>query len=197
MRTPWPSRSGSRARRSIPARNAARVFPDPVGAQIRAFLPDAIAGQPLACAGVGASKDASNQPRTGGENSARGSSPVVFRSVANPSILRIGRVGPVGPGSRRRAGYRYFFFGLNFRANVSVDAWPKSSVIVAVTVALPFLPAFAAFLSALRPFLGIVSVTAAGTPASTFVVTAGIANLFAFDAEADLGLGFGALPDPC
>src|SRR5687768_17439634 len=101
MRTPWPSRSGSRASRSMPARKAARVFPDPVGAQIRAFLPDAIAGQPAAWAGVGASNEASNHALTGVENGASACSAVAFRSAANPSILRIGRVGPLGPGSRR------------------------------------------------------------------------------------------------
>jgi hypothetical protein len=31
------------------------------------FLPDEIAGQPIACAGVGASKDDSNQARVAGE----------------------------------------------------------------------------------------------------------------------------------
>ena len=43
---------------SMPQRKALRVLPDPVGAQIRVFAPDAIFGQPAACAGVGASKDA-------------------------------------------------------------------------------------------------------------------------------------------
>jgi hypothetical protein len=80
----------------MPARNAASVFPDPVGAQINALRPDAIAGQPPACAGVGAANEDSNHARTGVENDASASSPVAFRSVANPSIIRIGRTPPAG-----------------------------------------------------------------------------------------------------
>ena len=49
----------------MPQRKAARVFPEPVGAQIRVCSPEAIAGQPAAWAGVGASNDSSNQRRTG------------------------------------------------------------------------------------------------------------------------------------
>ncbi len=49
----------------MPQRKAASVLPEPVGAQIRVCSPEAIAGQPCACAGVGASKEASNQRRTG------------------------------------------------------------------------------------------------------------------------------------
>ncbi len=43
----------SRARRSIPQRNAVSVLPDPVGAQISVLSPVAIAGQPSCWAGVG------------------------------------------------------------------------------------------------------------------------------------------------
>src|SRR5688572_18427893 len=50
---------------SIAARNAASVFPDPVGARISVDAPEAIAGQPSCCGRVGASKDAANQSRTG------------------------------------------------------------------------------------------------------------------------------------
>ena len=53
MRTPDPSRSGSRERRSIPQRNEARVFPEPVGAQISVCAPEAIAGQPRSLGGRG------------------------------------------------------------------------------------------------------------------------------------------------
>src|SRR4051794_23209023 len=42
-------------------RNAASVLPEPVGAQISACSPAAMAGQPWACAGVGSSNDARNQ----------------------------------------------------------------------------------------------------------------------------------------
>jgi hypothetical protein len=58
-----PSSSGFLESESIPQRKALRVLPDPVGAQISVFAPDAILGQPAACAGVGASNDASNQRR--------------------------------------------------------------------------------------------------------------------------------------
>ena len=68
-----PSRSGSRASRSIPQRNAASVLPEPVGAQISVLAPVAIAGQPAACAGVGPSKERSNQARVRSLNAARGS----------------------------------------------------------------------------------------------------------------------------
>src|SRR5215212_6740169 len=94
MRTPCPSRSGSRARRSIPHRNAASVLPDPVGAQIRAFSPAVIGGHPFAWAGVGASNDASNQRRTGSLNGASGLDSAVAEDMAlNPRILRIGDPG--------------------------------------------------------------------------------------------------------
>src|SRR5687767_15817169 len=121
MRTPWPSLCGSRARRSMPARKAARVFPDPVGAQISAFLPEAIAGQPPAWAGVGASNEASNHALTGVENGASACSAVAFSSVANPSILRIGRSG-------KTRGYFFFFFFLYVTGTESLAAAPRSSV---------------------------------------------------------------------
>ena len=41
-----------------------------------------------------------------------------------------------------------YFFALNFRSCVSVAVWARSSVSVRVIVALPFLPALVAFLSA-------------------------------------------------
>jgi hypothetical protein len=53
------------------------------------LAPPAIASQPPTCAGVGPSKEASNQPLTGALNGASGSDPVVaFESVVNPPILR-------------------------------------------------------------------------------------------------------------
>ena len=62
----------SLASRSIAQRNAARVFPDPVGAEISTCSPDAIAGHACSCAGVGASKAASNQVRVAGLNCSSG-----------------------------------------------------------------------------------------------------------------------------
>jgi hypothetical protein len=52
---------------SIAARNAARVFPEPVGARSSVCRPSAIAFQPLVCASVGASNDPSNQACVAGE----------------------------------------------------------------------------------------------------------------------------------
>jgi hypothetical protein len=56
----------------MPHRNAARVFPDPVGAQISVLLPATIFGQPIAWAGVGSANDASNQRLTGSLNGSSG-----------------------------------------------------------------------------------------------------------------------------
>lgn len=70
-------------------------MPEPVGAQISAFSPLEIASQPPAWAGVGPSKEASNQRRVAAENGASGSDFVLcFDRVANPPILRSGRGGP-------------------------------------------------------------------------------------------------------
>ena len=55
----------TRERRSMPQRKLARVLPEPVGAQISVLAPLEIASQPPAWAGVGPSKEASNQRRTG------------------------------------------------------------------------------------------------------------------------------------
>ena len=75
--------------RSIPQRKLASVLPEPVGAQIRVLSPSAIASQPPAWAGVGPSKEDSNQRLTGALNGASGSvSALVFGSVVNPPILR-------------------------------------------------------------------------------------------------------------
>src|ERR1700753_3212939 len=82
----------------MPQRKLASVLPEPVGAQISAFSPPAIASQPPAWAGVGPSKEASNQRRVAGENGASGSDFVVlFDRVANPSILRTHAGGPESP----------------------------------------------------------------------------------------------------
>jgi len=54
-------------------RNAARVFPEPVGAKINVLSPLAIFGQPCACARVGAPKAARKYARVGSEKIASGS----------------------------------------------------------------------------------------------------------------------------
>ena len=65
-------------------------MPEPVGAQISALAPPEIAAQPPAWAGVGASKEASNQRLTGALNGASGSDfALLFGSVVNPPILRV------------------------------------------------------------------------------------------------------------
>jgi hypothetical protein len=74
---------------SIPQRKAARVFPEPVGAQIRVFAPEAIAGQPRAWAGVGASKESSNHFLTGSEKGSRGDFAVADGLMANLPTLPI------------------------------------------------------------------------------------------------------------
>src|SRR5207253_7922156 len=82
-------RSLERASLSIPQRKLASVFPDPVGAQISACSPLEIASQPPDWAGVGPSKEASNQRRVAGLNGASGSDFLLgFALVANPPILR-------------------------------------------------------------------------------------------------------------
>jgi hypothetical protein len=60
------SGTGANITRSSDQRNAARVFPLPVGARISVDSPRAIAGQPCACGRVGASNDEENQSRTAG-----------------------------------------------------------------------------------------------------------------------------------
>src|SRR4051812_35219728 len=87
MRTPEPS-PGVCERRSMPQRNAASVFPEPVGAQISGLLPAAIDAQPPVWAGVGPSNDDSNQRRTRSENGSSACSALAFRSVANRPMIR-------------------------------------------------------------------------------------------------------------
>src|SRR5256885_13370202 len=62
-------------RRSIAARNAARVLPEPVGASTSTLSPSAIAGQASSCARVGAWNVDSNHARVAGLNVASGSLP--------------------------------------------------------------------------------------------------------------------------
>src|SRR5919197_818467 len=72
-------------RRSIAARNAARVLPDPVGASTSALSPAAIAGQASSCARVGVRKVASNQARVAGWKVASGSLPT-WRGYRSPPV---------------------------------------------------------------------------------------------------------------
>lgn len=59
----------------MPHRKAARVFPEPVGAEIRTCSPDAIAGQAWICAGVAAANVVRNQCCVAGLNWSSGSHP--------------------------------------------------------------------------------------------------------------------------
>ena len=59
--------------RSIPTRNAASVFPEPVGAWTSTCAPVAIAGQACSCAGVGPANTRSNHSRVSVEKAANGS----------------------------------------------------------------------------------------------------------------------------
>ena len=59
---------GSASRRSIAQRNAASVFPDPVGAMTRAFSPREMASQASRCTLVGSPSARSNHARVGPEN---------------------------------------------------------------------------------------------------------------------------------
>src|SRR5829696_9823377 len=85
----------------MPQRKAASVFPEPVGAQISVSEPEAIAGQPAACAGVGASNDAWNHFLTGSEKSSRGDFWVADVLMANLLTLPTAakRAGTPGSGA--------------------------------------------------------------------------------------------------
>src|SRR5690606_26411612 len=61
-----PRSSASRTRSSITARNAARVLPDPVGAEISVGTRRLIASHARSCTAVGASKARANHPATAG-----------------------------------------------------------------------------------------------------------------------------------
>src|SRR5919198_6082164 len=59
----------------MPKRKAASVFPEPVGAWISVCSPEAIAGQPSFCAGVGSAKAPSNQARVREEKTSSAAMP--------------------------------------------------------------------------------------------------------------------------
>ena len=80
----------------MPQRKLARVLPEPVGAQIRVWAPEAMAGQPLAWAGVGSSNEASNHFLTGPEKGSRGDFGVADVLMANLLTLQTGPGRPLG-----------------------------------------------------------------------------------------------------
>src|ERR1700751_518116 len=58
--------SALRTRRSMHARNAASVLPEPVGAEIKVVRPDRMCGQPCSCGSVGVANLWTNQSCTSG-----------------------------------------------------------------------------------------------------------------------------------
>src|SRR6266545_4452194 len=64
---------------------------------MRVCLPEAIAGQPCSCAGVGASKVRSNQSRTGWLNRASASMASAYRAARGVTRGRSNRDAPVPP----------------------------------------------------------------------------------------------------
>ena len=80
------------------ARNAASVFPEPVGAEISVFIPASMCGQPFSCGKVGAPKRAENQSRTTGCAQER----AVEGSLDITSIVRCTKPMKKAPASRLR-----------------------------------------------------------------------------------------------
>ena len=78
-------------------------MPEPVGAQISALAPPEIASQPPACAGVGRSKEASNQRLTGALNGASGSDPALVFAVGGQPTDLTPRTAGETPASRPHA----------------------------------------------------------------------------------------------
>jgi hypothetical protein len=72
-------------------RNAASVFPDPVGAMRSVFSPALMTGHASACARVGAANDVRNHSRTAGWKPSRTSLPTDPRYVRGASADRIAR----------------------------------------------------------------------------------------------------------
>src|SRR3954465_3802883 len=85
--------------RSIAARNAVNVLPDPVGAWIRTCSPLAIAGQPSVCGGVGPANVRSNQARVAGEKTLSGSTRPGYSRATRRGRRRSRRA----PARRRRS----------------------------------------------------------------------------------------------
>src|SRR3954454_17977042 len=89
------SGSGSAISPAVHPTKAPSVLPEPVGAQMSACSPAAIAGQPSACAAVGSAKDEPNQLRVGSLKEARGSG---RRAGTAPSIERLFAAQRLAPG---------------------------------------------------------------------------------------------------
>src|SRR5262245_43688072 len=88
----------SRTSESIAARNAASVFPEPVGAATSAWRPALIVGQASTCAGVGAAKAEENHAPTAGWKSSR-----TFWVMVGTPIERLPHKEPHRPSDRTLA----------------------------------------------------------------------------------------------
>jgi len=86
--------------RSMPQRNDVSVLPEPVGARISVWAPEAIAGQPRSWAGVGSGNEVSNQARTGGEKRSSALIRSTYRPPRRPPPRALGAGGRAGPGRR-------------------------------------------------------------------------------------------------
>src|SRR5438874_1990397 len=92
MRTPRRD-LGTRQRWSRHARNAARVLPEPVGANRSVFRPAATSGQPRLCGGVGRPNVARNQFATDGSRASRPSGAVIIDGT-RPLAVKMAGTGP-------------------------------------------------------------------------------------------------------
>ncbi len=99
--------------RSIPHRNAARVFPEPVGARISVCSPEAMAGHPCSWAVVGAGNEEANQSRTGDEKRSSAAMPAAY-----------GRPLTAGPSGARQLPGRPQLSRSASRASNSASDWP-------------------------------------------------------------------------
>ena len=84
MRVRFPlGGTGSNNSRSIALKNAASVFPDPVGARSSADSPRAMTGQAISWARVGALNERSNHSRVAGWNASKAPLPMLreYRST--------------------------------------------------------------------------------------------------------------------
>src|SRR5206468_12933627 len=82
--------AGENMSRSIAARDAASVLPEPVGARTRTLSPSAIAGQASSCARVGVWNVASNHARVAGLNVGSGSLPTKTEITVPPMEIGLG-----------------------------------------------------------------------------------------------------------
>src|SRR5579884_2368109 len=94
-------------------RNAARVFPEPVGAEISVVLPERISGQPCSCGSVGVPKRPTNHSRTSG----CAQSSALETGTSSDAAPRVEDVrGPTGGTGKSEAGTDIFLFYRELRS---------------------------------------------------------------------------------